>query len=125
MQQSFICKSFLFSVEARPSPGPLQVVGCLNSIHRFERRWFTTFNSEADYETVSNETLESLCEHFEELLESDARLAEADVTLASGVLNVTFPHHGTYVINKQTPNQQIWLSSPFSGPARFDFVSPI
>lgn len=32
--------------------------------------------------------------------------------------------YGTYVINKQTPNKQIWLSSPLSGPKRFDFVLP-
>lgn len=30
--------------------------------------------------------------------------------------------HGTYVINRQTPNRQIWLSSPTSGPKRYDFV---
>lgn len=30
--------------------------------------------------------------------------------------------YGTYVINKQTPNKQIWLSSPKSGPKRYDFV---
>lgn len=30
--------------------------------------------------------------------------------------------HGTYVINKQPPNQQIWMSSPFSGPARFSYA---
>lgn len=30
--------------------------------------------------------------------------------------------HGTYVINKQSPNKQIWLSSPISGPKRFDFA---
>jgi frataxin len=29
---------------------------------------------------------------------------------------------GTYVINKQPPNKQIWLSSPKSGPKRYDFV---
>lgn len=29
---------------------------------------------------------------------------------------------GTYVINRQTPNLQIWLSSPISGPKRYDFV---
>lgn len=28
---------------------------------------------------------------------------------------------GTFVLNKQTPNQQIWLSSPISGPLRYDF----
>lgn len=30
---------------------------------------------------------------------------------------------GTYVINKQPPNKQIWLSSPISGPKRFDWCS--
>lgn len=29
---------------------------------------------------------------------------------------------GTYVINRQTPNRQLWLSSPTSGPKRYDFV---
>ena len=28
------------------------------------------------------------------------------------------------MINKQPPNKQIWLSSPVSGPKRFDFVYP-
>ena len=28
---------------------------------------------------------------------------------------------GTYVINKQPPNKQIWLSSPSSGPKRYDW----
>lgn len=30
--------------------------------------------------------------------------------------------YGTYVINRQSPNRQIWLSSPVSGPKRYDFV---
>ncbi|KAF5912831.1 hypothetical protein HPG69_007823 [Diceros bicornis minor] len=29
---------------------------------------------------------------------------------------------GTNVINKQTPNKQIWLSSPTSGPRRYDWT---
>lgn len=33
------------------------------------------------------------------------------------------PNYGTYVINRQTPNKQIWLSSPTSGPKRFDLVN--
>lgn len=28
----------------------------------------------------------------------------------------------SYVLNKQPPNKQIWLSSPISGPKRFDWV---
>lgn len=31
--------------------------------------------------------------------------------------------YGVYVINRQSPNRQIWLSSPTSGPKRYDFVT--
>jgi frataxin len=44
------------------------------------------------------------------------------VWLQGGVLTLTFPPNGTYVINKQPPNKQIWLSSPLSGPKRYDWV---
>ena len=40
----------------------------------------------------------------------------------AGVLKLVFPPLGTYVINKQPPNKQIWLSSPISGPKRYDYV---
>lgn len=46
------------------------------------------------------------------------------VLLQDGVLTVKFGDlHGTYVINRQTPNKQIWLSSPKSGPKRYDFIN--
>ncbi len=38
------------------------------------------------------------------------------------MLTITYPSIGTYVINKQPPNKQIWLSSPRSGPKRYDWV---
>ena len=38
------------------------------------------------------------------------------------MLTLTFPPNGTYVINKQPPNKQIWLSSPLSGPKRYDWI---
>ncbi|MCJ1480447.1 Mitochondrial chaperone Frataxin [Schaereria dolodes] len=41
----------------------------------------------------------------------------------AGVLTLTIPPLGTYVLNKQPPNKQIWLSSPVSGPKRYDLVS--
>ena len=40
----------------------------------------------------------------------------------SGVMSIAVPSNGTYVINKQPPNKQIWLSSPISGPKRYDWV---
>lgn len=38
-----------------------------------------------------------------------------------GVLNVIVGTQGTFVLNKQAPNLQLWLSSPISGPLRYDF----
>jgi frataxin len=84
--------------------------------HRSSSHTTTTI----DYETAADETLESLTDAFEILLEKH-RLP-SDVTCSNGVLTVELDKYGTYVINKQTPNQQIWLSSPFSGPKRYDFL---
>uniref|UniRef100_A0A1Q3FAV8 ferroxidase n=1 Tax=Culex tarsalis TaxID=7177 RepID=A0A1Q3FAV8_CULTA len=75
------------------------------------------------FETVCSDTLESLCEYFEQLIEETSFLKAADVTYGDGVLTVKLGEpYGTYVINRQSPNRQIWLSSPTSGPKRYDFV---
>jgi frataxin len=43
-----------------------------------------------------------------------------DVSLAMGVLTLRLGDGGgTYVLNKQTPNRQLWWSSPLSGPRRY------
>ncbi|CAN7992817.1 unnamed protein product, partial [Ixodes hexagonus] len=82
-----------------------------------------TSMSENDYESVTKETLESLAERFDEILEDVQDIPEADLALSDGVLTIHLgPRIGTFVINKQTPNRQIWLSSPLSGPKRYDFV---
>lgn len=74
------------------------------------------------YHEASDNTLEELSEKLESVLE-DRFDKGADVSLNSGVLTVVVDTNNTYVINKQTPNRQIWLSSPLSGPKRFDLVS--
>jgi len=48
--------------------------------------------------------------------------------LQQGVLNITVLHPTTrrkmaWVINKQTPNRQLWWSSPISGPRRYEYTS--
>ena len=75
------------------------------------------------YEKLSDETLELLCQQFEEMIETQTKLDDSDVELSNGVLTVKLAGNGTYVINKQTPNRQIWLSSPFSGPKRYDWMT--
>ncbi|TKY62831.1 Frataxin [Spatholobus suberectus] len=44
-----------------------------------------------------------------------------DIDYGNDVLTVKLGDLGTYVLNKQTPNRQLWLSSPVSGPSRFDW----
>ena len=69
---------------------------------------------------MADETLEDIQDAVEAALE-DEGVAEFEVTFASGVLTMSFPPHGTWVINKQTPNQQLWWSSPISGPRRYEY----
>lgn len=78
------------------------------------------------YEKLSNKTLEDLTERFDEIGEElDEEISHYyDVAYSSGVLTIKFgPSIGTYVLNKQVPNLQIWLSSPFSGPKRYDLAA--
>jgi frataxin len=70
-----------------------------------------------DYHRIADEYLETLVDHLEELSEDSPQV---DVEYSQGVLTLEMPPLGTYVINKQPPNKQIWVSSPESGPDRFD-----
>lgn len=77
--------------------------------------------SEAVYHKEADHTLDILCEELERLVE-DLDIDDGDIELSQGVLTLKLGSLGTYVINKQTPNKQLWLSSPVSGPVRYDFV---
>ncbi len=48
-----------------------------------------------------------------------SRFAEADYD--DGVLTIQLPAEGEYVLNRHTPSQQIWLSSPVSGPSYYTY----
>uniref|UniRef100_A0A8C6TH14 Frataxin, mitochondrial n=1 Tax=Neogobius melanostomus TaxID=47308 RepID=A0A8C6TH14_9GOBI len=79
--------------------------------------------SEAEYERLSRDTMDALADFLEDLMEEDFTGPDYDVSFSSGVLTLKLgAEHGTYVINKQTPNRQIWLSSPSSGPKRYDWT---
>ena len=51
----------------------------------------------------------------------DNDVEDFDFSHEEGVVTVQMGEHGTYVINKQAPNRQIWMSSPVSGPLRYDY----
>lgn len=61
-----------------------------------DNQWITSYGritystlSAVEYERVSEETMESLCERFEELNELESCPSEFDVTYSAGVLTVT------------------------------------
>lgn len=71
------------------------------------------------YQKESDTLLEALLDKLEAL--SDRYPDKIpDVEYSQGVMTLEVDEVGTYVINKQPPNKQIWLSSPVSGPNRFD-----
>jgi frataxin len=82
----------------------------------FPRRLYsidiTTYNKLADH------ALDYLYDSIEQVIDKNS---DFDASLAMGVLTVRLGTHGTFVLNKQPPNLQIWLSSPISGPKRFDY----
>ncbi|KNE68043.1 frataxin [Allomyces macrogynus ATCC 38327] len=79
--------------------------------------------TDLEYHQRSEAALDVLVDALE-ALGDDVELPGFDVTYSSGVLTLSLGASGTYVLNKQPPNQQIWLSSPVSGPRRFDWHAP-
>lgn len=75
--------------------------------------------SPAEYHKAADTFLETLLDDLE-ALSDDLPEVIPDVELTQGVMTLQVAPVGTYVINKQPPNKQIWLSSPISGPNRFD-----
>lgn len=70
--------------------------------------------AEHEFRAVAEATLEALAESLADL-EAD----DADVEFSQGVLTASLAPGRVYVLNTQTPNRQIWLSSPESGPWRY------
>ncbi|KAL6536882.1 hypothetical protein OROHE_012466 [Orobanche hederae] len=75
---------------------------------------------EDEYQRLANSTIHDLLEKLEEYGDY-VEIDGYDVDYGNEVLTLKLGSLGTYVINKQTPNRQIWMSSPVSGPSRFDW----
>lgn len=78
--------------------------------------------SERKFHDVSGFTLEAIQDVLEDYAD-DHPHAQLDVEYADGVLNLVVGACGTFVLNKQSPNKQIWLSSPVSGPLRYNLCT--
>jgi len=74
--------------------------------------------SEAMYHRIADQALDAVQDAVEDGAISEDNLPEIDS--AEGVLNITFPGPKTFVLNKQTPNRQLWLSSPIRFGLHFE-----
>lgn len=74
--------------------------------------------SESDYHKIADKTLEDILDSLGEL---ENTLDDIDIGLSQGVLKINIGNNQVWVLNKQTPNRQIWWSSPLSGPRRYEY----
>ncbi|KAL8712213.1 MAG: hypothetical protein Q9225_006978 [Loekoesia sp. 1 TL-2023] len=72
------------------------------------------------YHRLADTYIDNLVAKLEAIQEERGNI---DCEYSAGVLTLAYPPAGTYVLNKQPPNRQIWLSSPISGPKRYDYVA--
>lgn len=81
----------------------------------FEHNW-----PEHDFVQLAEACLELIAEQVSQLgYESKNAPSDFDADFSQGVLTLNLGSVGTYVLNTQTPNRQIWMSSPKSGPWRY------
>lgn len=81
---------------------------------------YSSLIQEGEFHRLADSTIHGLQEKLEEYGD-ELQIDGFDVDYGNEVLTLRLGDLGTYVLNKQTPNRQIWLSSPVSGPSRFDW----
>eukprot|EP00703_Trepomonas_sp_PC1_P001412 JAP95194.1 Frataxin [Trepomonas sp. PC1] len=71
-------------------------------------------NKKQSFEITAEQFLQSLAEKIEE------QLPNIEIKETHGV--ISFQNKlGDYVLNRQVPEKQIWLSSPKSGPSHYNY----
>jgi CyaY protein len=67
-----------------------------------------------------HQQVDAILLHLEESID-DIEQVDLDYESAGGILTIDFPNGSKIIINKQAPNQQIWVATKFDGH-HFDLV---
>ncbi|KAG0371350.1 Mitochondrial chaperone Frataxin [Gamsiella multidivaricata] len=125
---STVSESLLARTHIRHTHGALLVTK-LSTAYTFSRLFSSSKQeqeyaiselSNDDYHSVSDACMNRMVEYFEDLGD-EHEIPGYDVEYQSGVMTLKLGDKGTYVVNKQPPNKQLWLSSPTTGPKRYDY----
>ena len=105
-------------------PSGLARLACATRTNYFSSQaaW-GALSSKDKFHMCADDMLDVLSAAFEHLIDTadDAdHDEEFDIDVADGVLTAKLGDRGTWVINKQGPNEQLWWSSPMSGPKRYE-----
>ena len=76
-----------------------------------------------DFHKVADKSLDELYDVMSHLEIVDKTADDIEISLSQGVLKLESSNHGSWVINKQAPNKQLWWSSPISGPRRYEYIA--
>ncbi|KAF9390154.1 Mitochondrial chaperone Frataxin [Podila verticillata] len=106
------------TLHTRPLSAPQQPSRFFSS--KTEPKYNISDLSDDDYHTASDAAMDRMVEYFEDIGD-EHEIPGYDVEYQSGVMTLKLGDKGTYVVNKQPPNKQLWLSSPTSGPKRYDY----
>ncbi|XP_048226100.1 frataxin, mitochondrial isoform X2 [Ricinus communis] len=72
---------------------------------------YSSLLQEDEFHKLADSTIHDLQEKFEEYGDG-VQIDGFDIDYGNEVLTLKLGDLGTYVLNKQTPNRQLWLSSP-------------
>mmetsp|Transcript_16732 Transcript_16732/g.19359 ORF Transcript_16732/g.19359 Transcript_16732/m.19359 type:complete len:256 (+) Transcript_16732:136-903(+) len=125
------CRSLTLTSNATTTANVNATASVASSLKPFHSPPKQFFHTESEYHNQADDTLhliqDTLEYYFEDNIATDVSASMAgseggfEINFASGVLTISLPSHGTWVLNKQTPNEQIWWSSPISGPRRYEW----
>lgn len=76
--------------------------------------------NEIDFMNQVRHTLQHLAETLEKQLDENN-----DIDIREGFLQITFASGHVWLLNRHTPTQEIWLSSPVSGGLHFRFQEDV
>ncbi|KTW28011.1 iron donor protein CyaY [Pneumocystis carinii B80] len=86
----------------------------------FSRKYSSNLTIEK-YHQLADNTIKKILYALEQM-QQDYPEKTIEVEYSQDVLTLDLGNYGTYVLNKQSFNKQIWVSSPISGPKRYDWI---